>query len=166
MKFEDRALDSGLRYRIHPDIKEWCDQSYSPSSHHHGVCFFSVFLDRKRSKNRKFVLVRFCLRERVCISINIPKCVSFLSVLDGLGSMVPFSMRVLHAELPQYLQKPQETLDRLYRIKSVCQKVSWTLHLTGCTCSTELWNLISVAVIGVVKLFSSVHRSWITCRRV
>ncbi|KTF84506.1 hypothetical protein cypCar_00020452 [Cyprinus carpio] len=39
------------------------------------------------------------------------------------SSMVPFSMRVLHAELPQYLQKPQETLDRLHRIKSVCQKI-------------------------------------------
>lgn len=39
------------------------------------------------------------------------------------GSMVPFSMRILHAELPQYLQKPQETLDRLYRMKSVCQKI-------------------------------------------
>ncbi|XP_056332885.1 trafficking protein particle complex subunit 12 [Danio aesculapii] len=39
------------------------------------------------------------------------------------GSMVPFSMRLLHAELPQYLQKPQETLDRLHRIKSVCQKI-------------------------------------------
>ncbi|KTF95068.1 hypothetical protein cypCar_00014310 [Cyprinus carpio] len=39
------------------------------------------------------------------------------------GSMVPFSMRVLHAELPQYLQKPQETLDRLHGIKSVCQKI-------------------------------------------
>ncbi|TRZ02650.1 hypothetical protein DNTS_024391 [Danionella cerebrum] len=39
------------------------------------------------------------------------------------GSMVPFSMRVLHAELPQYLQKPQETLDRLHGIKSICQKI-------------------------------------------
>ncbi|XP_051502171.1 trafficking protein particle complex subunit 12-like [Myxocyprinus asiaticus] len=39
------------------------------------------------------------------------------------GSMVPFSMRILHAELPQYLQKPQETLDRLHRIKSVCLKI-------------------------------------------
>ncbi|KAA0711509.1 Trafficking protein particle complex subunit 12 [Triplophysa tibetana] len=39
------------------------------------------------------------------------------------GSIVPFSMRVLHAELPQYLQKPQETLDRLHGIKSVCQKI-------------------------------------------
>jgi len=92
-------------------------------------------IDRKRSKNGKCVLVSFCRRERLCISANILKCVSYASVLDGLGSMVPFSMRVLHAELPQYLQKPQDTLDRLHRIKSVCQKVSWTLHLTGCTCS-------------------------------
>lgn len=36
------------------------------------------------------------------------------------GSMVPFSMRLLHAELPQYLAKPQEALDRLHNLKSVC----------------------------------------------
>ncbi|XP_028251252.1 trafficking protein particle complex subunit 12 isoform X2 [Parambassis ranga] len=36
------------------------------------------------------------------------------------GSMVPFSMRLLHAELPQYLAKPQEALDRLYNLKTVC----------------------------------------------
>ncbi|KAF3701534.1 Trafficking protein particle complex subunit 12 Tetratricopeptide repeat protein 15 [Channa argus] len=36
------------------------------------------------------------------------------------GSMVPFSMRLLHAELPQYLAKPQEALDRLHSLKTVC----------------------------------------------
>uniref|UniRef100_A0A672HUA9 Trafficking protein particle complex subunit 12 n=1 Tax=Salarias fasciatus TaxID=181472 RepID=A0A672HUA9_SALFA len=36
------------------------------------------------------------------------------------GSMVPFSMRLLHAELPQYLAKPQEALDRLHILKTVC----------------------------------------------
>ncbi|KAM9786437.1 trafficking protein particle complex subunit 12 [Syngnathus typhle] len=36
------------------------------------------------------------------------------------GSMVPFSMRLLHAELPQHLAKPQEALDRLHILKSVC----------------------------------------------
>ncbi|XP_068457695.1 trafficking protein particle complex subunit 12 [Clinocottus analis] len=36
------------------------------------------------------------------------------------GSMVPFSMRLLHAELPQYLAKPQEALDRLHTLKTVC----------------------------------------------
>uniref|UniRef100_A0A3B4XLV4 Trafficking protein particle complex subunit 12 n=1 Tax=Seriola lalandi dorsalis TaxID=1841481 RepID=A0A3B4XLV4_SERLL len=36
------------------------------------------------------------------------------------GSMVPFSMRLLHAELPQYLAKPQEAVDRLHNLKTVC----------------------------------------------
>uniref|UniRef100_A0A674P3V3 Trafficking protein particle complex subunit 12 n=1 Tax=Takifugu rubripes TaxID=31033 RepID=A0A674P3V3_TAKRU len=36
------------------------------------------------------------------------------------GSMVPFSMRLLHAELPQYLAKTQEALDRLHSLRSVC----------------------------------------------
>ncbi|XP_036118664.1 trafficking protein particle complex subunit 12 [Molossus molossus] len=39
------------------------------------------------------------------------------------GSMVPFSMRILHAELPQYLGNPQESLDRLHRVKAVCSKI-------------------------------------------
>ncbi|KAJ8353149.1 hypothetical protein SKAU_G00207160 [Synaphobranchus kaupii] len=39
------------------------------------------------------------------------------------GSMVPFSMRVLHSELPQYLGKPQESLDRLHSMKIVCQMI-------------------------------------------
>ncbi|XP_067840306.1 trafficking protein particle complex subunit 12 isoform X2 [Heptranchias perlo] len=39
------------------------------------------------------------------------------------GSMVPFSMRVVHAELPQYLGKPQESLDRLHGMKVICLKV-------------------------------------------
>uniref|UniRef100_A0A7N6ASA9 Trafficking protein particle complex subunit 12 n=1 Tax=Anabas testudineus TaxID=64144 RepID=A0A7N6ASA9_ANATE len=39
------------------------------------------------------------------------------------GSMVPFSMRLLHAELPQYLSKPQEALDRLHSLKTVCLSI-------------------------------------------
>ncbi|KAM9201073.1 trafficking protein particle complex subunit 12 isoform 3-T5 [Dugong dugon] len=38
------------------------------------------------------------------------------------GSMVPFSMRILHAELRQYLGSPQESLDRLHRMKTICSK--------------------------------------------
>ncbi|KAM9616296.1 trafficking protein particle complex subunit 12 isoform 3-T3 [Morphnus guianensis] len=38
------------------------------------------------------------------------------------GSMVPFSMRILHAELPQYLGNPQESLDRLHSMKIICTK--------------------------------------------
>lgn len=44
-----------------------------------------------------------------------------------LGSMVPFSMRILHAELPQYLGNPQESLDRLHNMKIICTKVTASL---------------------------------------
>ncbi|XP_075057600.1 trafficking protein particle complex subunit 12 isoform X2 [Mixophyes fleayi] len=39
------------------------------------------------------------------------------------GSMVPFSMRILHAELRQYLGSPQESLDRLHNMKTICLKI-------------------------------------------
>ncbi|KAM9316418.1 trafficking protein particle complex subunit 12 [Gastrophryne carolinensis] len=39
------------------------------------------------------------------------------------GSMVPFSMRILHAELKQYLGCPQESLDRLHNMKTICLKI-------------------------------------------
>ncbi|XP_043926336.1 trafficking protein particle complex subunit 12 [Protopterus annectens] len=39
------------------------------------------------------------------------------------GSMIPFSMRVLHAELPQYLMKAQDSLDRLHNMKAICLKI-------------------------------------------
>uniref|UniRef100_A0A8C8SFK7 Trafficking protein particle complex subunit 12 n=1 Tax=Pelusios castaneus TaxID=367368 RepID=A0A8C8SFK7_9SAUR len=39
------------------------------------------------------------------------------------GSMVPFSMRILHAELQQYLGNPQESLDRLHSMKTICTKI-------------------------------------------
>ncbi|XP_029410452.1 trafficking protein particle complex subunit 12 isoform X2 [Nannospalax galili] len=39
------------------------------------------------------------------------------------GSMVPFSMRILHADLQQYLGNPQESLDRLHRVKTVCSQI-------------------------------------------
>lgn len=44
------------------------------------------------------------------------------------GSMVPFSMRLLHAELPQYLAKPQEALDRLHNLKTVCHAILGNLE--------------------------------------
>ncbi|XP_047599719.1 trafficking protein particle complex subunit 12 isoform X3 [Lutra lutra] len=44
------------------------------------------------------------------------------------GSMVPFSMRILHAELQQYLGNPQEALDRLHRVKAVCSKILTNLE--------------------------------------
>ncbi|XP_066496400.1 trafficking protein particle complex subunit 12 [Tiliqua scincoides] len=45
------------------------------------------------------------------------------------GSMVPFSMRILHAELQQYLGNPQESLDRLHSMKTICTKILDNLEL-------------------------------------
>ncbi|XP_062620669.1 trafficking protein particle complex subunit 12-like [Saccostrea cucullata] len=39
------------------------------------------------------------------------------------GSMVPFGMRILHAEIPHYMGRSQETIDRLYYILAVTQKI-------------------------------------------
>ncbi|XP_063170093.1 trafficking protein particle complex subunit 12 isoform X1 [Candoia aspera] len=44
------------------------------------------------------------------------------------GSMVPFSMRILHAELQQYLGNPQESLDRLHSMKTICTKILGNLE--------------------------------------
>ncbi|XP_007946317.1 trafficking protein particle complex subunit 12 [Orycteropus afer afer] len=44
------------------------------------------------------------------------------------GSMVPFSMRILYAELQQYLGNPQESLDRLHRMKTICSKILTNLE--------------------------------------
>ncbi|XP_043244387.1 trafficking protein particle complex subunit 12-like isoform X3 [Amphibalanus amphitrite] len=43
------------------------------------------------------------------------------------GSMVPFSFRVLLAELPRYMAHYQTSLDRLYQIHSVCQQITSNL---------------------------------------
>uniref|UniRef100_A0A8C1KP49 Trafficking protein particle complex subunit 12 n=1 Tax=Cyprinus carpio TaxID=7962 RepID=A0A8C1KP49_CYPCA len=70
------------------------------------------------------------------------------------GSMVPFSMRVLHAELPQYLQKPQETLDRLHRIKSVCQKILSNLQ-EGLAEDGSMMNLTQDNRLASIQLWRS-----------
>ncbi|KAL5016611.1 hypothetical protein ScPMuIL_006200 [Solemya velum] len=39
------------------------------------------------------------------------------------GSLVPFGMRLLHAELPHYLGRTTESLDKLYYVLAVTQKI-------------------------------------------
>ena len=53
--------------------------------------------------------------------LNISERCNFLFIV---GSMVAFGMRLLHAELPHHLGRSQETLDRLYYILAVTQKVN------------------------------------------
>ncbi|XP_038250495.2 trafficking protein particle complex subunit 12 isoform X2 [Dermochelys coriacea] len=78
----------------------------------------------------------------------------YLHVYPGRkGSMVPFSMRILHAELEQYLGNPQESLDRLHSMKTICTKILENLEqglaedgsMTNITqenrqASVELWR--------------------------
>ncbi|KJE92863.1 hypothetical protein CAOG_03754 [Capsaspora owczarzaki ATCC 30864] len=42
---------------------------------------------------------------------------------DMTGSLVPFSLRVIHAQLPHYVGKPQLALDRLYSLNHTCTQV-------------------------------------------
>jgi trafficking protein particle complex subunit 12 len=41
------------------------------------------------------------------------------------GTLVPFSFRLLLAELPQYLNKGKEALTRLHTILATVRQVSW-----------------------------------------
>ena len=54
--------------------------------------------------------------------------------------MVPFAFRILHAELPQFLGKAQESLDRLYYVQAITKKVlqkvfSWNLKPVWTFCN-------------------------------
>ncbi|CAD5116977.1 DgyrCDS5813 [Dimorphilus gyrociliatus] len=79
---------------------------------------------------------------------------------NGRGSMVPFSMRILSAQLPQYLGKVDEGLERLSSILKVVRKISSNL-LNGLAedgsglqlteerrnASIQLWNRREVSVL-------------------
>ena len=48
---------------------------------------------------------------------------SLLCTTSLTGSMVPFSLRLLHAQLPGYQSYPQLSLDRLCDLQTVCDQV-------------------------------------------
>ncbi|KAK5857118.1 hypothetical protein PBY51_010384 [Eleginops maclovinus] len=70
------------------------------------------------------------------------------------GSMVPFSMRLLHAELPQYLAKPQEALDRLHNLKTVCLAILENLE-KGLAEDGSMISLTQENKQGSLKLWRS-----------
>ena len=41
----------------------------------------------------------------------------------SVGSMVPFSMRILQTELPQYMGRARDALDNLYELQRTCAQV-------------------------------------------
>ncbi|XP_064427945.1 trafficking protein particle complex subunit 12 isoform X3 [Mirounga angustirostris] len=86
------------------------------------------------------------------------------------GSMVPFSMRILHAELQQYLGNPQESLDRLHKVKAICSKILTNLEQglaeDGGTSSTSQENrrgAVSTSLCltwsGLCRPLASMHSS-------
>ena len=66
------------------------------------------------------------------------------------GSMVSFDMRVLHAELPQYLGKTQESLDRLHYLLAIVKKVNIPNNVLLYWTTERLWLLamINVKICG------------------
>ena len=43
--------------------------------------------------------------------------------MTSTGSLVPFSLRLLHAQLPIHTGSPQLSLDRLCTLQVVCEQV-------------------------------------------
>ena len=54
-------------------------------------------------------------------------CIS--DVIPNAGSMIPFSLRLLHAQLPSYTGNPQLALDRLCMLQGNCQQVSTAMRV-------------------------------------
>ena len=54
-------------------------------------------------------------------------CIS--DVIPNAGSMIPFSLRLLHAQLPSYTGNPQLALDRLCMLQGNCQQVSTSMRV-------------------------------------
>ena len=48
------------------------------------------------------------------------------------GSMVPFSLRLLYASLPQFIGRHNESLDRLFYIRGQVNKILHNLQNGGC----------------------------------
>ncbi|XP_071118783.1 trafficking protein particle complex subunit 12-like [Haliotis cracherodii] len=56
------------------------------------------------------------------------------------GSMVPFGMRLLHAELPSFLGRNQEALDKLYYVLAVINRMLCNLD-TGLAEDGSVWEM-------------------------
>ena len=74
--------------------------------------------------------------------------------LPPAGSMVPFTLRLLHAQVPSYVNNHQLTVTRLCRLQFICGQVRTLAHLLldlnsltliciahwfGCYCSCSPW---------------------------
>lgn len=51
--------------------------------------------------------------------------------VHATGSMTPFMLRLLDAELPLYCRDPNTALDRLFLLKECCEKVCYNIMIIG-----------------------------------
>lgn len=77
------------------------------------------------------------------------------------GSIIPFSLRLLHAELPFYLSRPEEALNRLYYLLDVINRIKTNLqrgytedgkiaqhNQEYCSSSLSLWSCREARVLS------------------
>eukprot|EP00794_Sanderia_malayensis_P004779 gene4779-5406_t len=72
------------------------------------------------------------------------------------GCLVPFSLRIIHAELPQHNGRPQESLDRLYRLLDVVKTVASNLE-NGLSEHGEENSISETERTGAMQLWNSRH---------
>lgn len=76
-----------------------------------------------------------------------------------VGSMVPFAFRLLLAELPQYLKKHQEALNRLHALLATVRKVSYvqTVMLMAVIAARKMFCTDISVLVTVSLLIHSFH---------
>ena len=112
-------------------ILTWCSRKQAQDQHIHALTMSRPGIHCVETQSLVFEmnctlsLFLFHITKTV-ISSNVQQLVNctFTITLAVSGCMVPFHLRVLLAELPLYLGKTQESLDRLYYIHAVIVKVS------------------------------------------
>uniref|UniRef100_A0A5B7BCW8 Putative trafficking protein particle complex subunit 12 n=1 Tax=Davidia involucrata TaxID=16924 RepID=A0A5B7BCW8_DAVIN len=79
------------------------------------------------------------------------------------GSMVPFALRWLHAELPSKLGKRQETLDRLYTLLDFVRTKLSGKESNNSSVSTELWRKREGFVTNSIISHHISHKEFSVC---
>ncbi|XAR73339.1 hypothetical protein NMG60_11007275 [Bertholletia excelsa] len=82
---------------------------------------------------------------------------------NGSGSMVPFVLRWLHAELPSKLGKRQETLDRFYGLLDLVRTKLNDKLSKGASVSAGLWRKRQVFVINSIISHHLSHKEFSVC---
>ena len=75
--------------------------------------------------------------------------------------MVPFSLRLLRADFPRHLNKPNEALSRLYAMRSTCDKVIETAYVLIC-CQMDM-PLALLRILSIKPIYAPIERRCLSC---